>query len=359
MSVTTSEREKLQSTLQGLLAPMVRSIDRDAVYPEGVLRELGRAGWYPRPEDGRRKRWTKDLLLIEEAGSHCGSTAFLLWGHTTAMLYCAAAQAPYLRQEILPALARGDLLGGTGLSNAMKYYAGMEPLRLRAQRVPQGFRVTGRLPFVSNLGPGHWVGVVAETDQAGRAAFFLPTTATGLEVRECKKFLGFNGTGTYNLAFHDVFVPDDWVLAENADSFIQQIRAEFSLNQGAIAFGCIRASLGQLSQARDKQNGVNRYLKLQPEILAARLQQLSDRAQNLVAKAEGTEAPGEFREVVELRLSGAYLALEAAQAGMLHEGATAYLQQSSAARRLREAYFIALVTPAVKHLEKLLKDAAA
>ncbi len=39
-----------------------------------------------------------------------------------------------------------------------------------------------------------------------------------------------------------------------------------------------------------------------------------------------------------------------AQAAMLHQGARGYLRQATAQRRLREAYFVAIVTPSLKHL---------
>ena len=41
---------------------------------------------------------------------------------------------------------------------------------------------------------------------------------------------------------------------------------------------------------------------------------------------------------------------------MLHLGAKGYLSNNAAQRRLREAYFIAIVTPAIKHLRKELHE---
>jgi hypothetical protein len=41
---------------------------------------------------------------------------------------------------------------------------------------------------------------------------------------------------------------------------------------------------------------------------------------------------------------------------MLHMGAKGYLVNNAAQRRLREAYFIAIVTPATKHLRKELHE---
>jgi hypothetical protein len=57
-------------------------------------------------------------------------------------------------------------------------------------------------------------------------------------------------------------------------------------------------------------------------------------------------------DILRLRLAGGEYSLKAANAAMLHMGAKGYLQKSPAQRRLREAYFIAIVTPATKHLRR-------
>ena len=61
-----------------------------------------------------------------------------------------------------------------------------------------------------------------------------------------------------------------------------------------------------------------------------------------------------FREILQLRLAAGELALRAAQSAMLHTGAKGYLRTAPAQRKLRESYFIAIVTPAIKHLRKEL-----
>ena len=60
------------------------------------------------------------------------------------------------------------------------------------------------------------------------------------------------------------------------------------------------------------------------------------------------------RRVLEVRLATSEWSLRAAQAALLHAGAKGYLAGATAQRRLREAYFIAIVTPAIKHLRKEL-----
>jgi hypothetical protein len=44
--------------------------------------------------------------------------------------------------------------------------------------------------------------------------------------------------------------------------------------------------------------------------------------------------------------------LRAANSALMHQGARGYLMQSEVQRRVREAQFVAIVTPAIKHLRK-------
>ena len=64
-------------------------------------------------------------------------------------------------------------------------------------------------------------------------------------------------------------------------------------------------------------------------------------------------------EILELRLAAGELAIRASQSAMLHTGAKGYLHTAPAQRKLRESYFIAIVTPATKHLRKELDAMAA
>jgi alkylation response protein AidB-like acyl-CoA dehydrogenase len=60
--------------------------------------------------------------------------------------------------------------------------------------------------------------------------------------------------------------------------------------------------------------------------------------------------------VVEARLAAGEAAVQAAHYAMLHQGAKGYTSSGVAQRRLREAYFVAIVTPATKQLRKMLAD---
>lgn len=63
-----------------------------------------------------------------------------------------------------------------------------------------------------------------------------------------------------------------------------------------------------------------------------------------------------MREVIQMRILAGELSLRAAQSAMLHCGARSYLQGAAVERKLRESYFVAIVTPAIKQLKKMLHD---
>ena len=65
-------------------------------------------------------------------------------------------------------------------------------------------------------------------------------------------------------------------------------------------------------------------------------------------------AAAPFSRHLKVRLDASWLALEATQSAALQAGARGYLKGSDVARRQREAQFVAIVTPSVKHILKEL-----
>lgn len=98
---------------------------------------------------------------------------------------------------------------------------------------------------------------------------------------------------------------------------------------------------------------VNCYLEDRPDELEADLDELKSRLTALLTDPYNTS--GEYlQDVIQARLEASELTLRAAHSAMLHTGARGYLAQAPAQRKLREAYFVAIVTPAIKHLRREL-----
>jgi alkylation response protein AidB-like acyl-CoA dehydrogenase len=351
MVTEEAARKNLLNELIDLyLKPIVKKVDAEALYPREYLTKLGTSGLLPSHRLPEPVMVTEGVRLVEETSKVCMTTGFNLWCHLTAMTYLRRSGNPYLQSNVLPQLENGEMLGGTGLSNPMKYYAGLEKLCLKARRSESGYILSGVLPSVSNLGADHGFGVVAAVDDDTRIMAFIRCSSEGLTLREKVHYIGINGSATYSCEFDDVFVPDEWILSEQADAFVASIRPQFLMYQIPLGLGVTDASIQSMYKVRDRQSGCCSYIGVQPDDLEAELAPLRETIYRLASSDHLSQL---WPEAVKARLEITYLTLKAVQTCMLHYGGAGYLQNSSPSRRLREAYFLSNLTPTVKHLEKM------
>lgn len=351
---TPSLVERIAAVARTDLSPIALEIDEGTIYPGRALRHLGDVGaWSAHADLG------ETIAGITIIGETCGSSAFMAWCQNTLVWYILNSDNAALKAKYLSAAASGKLLGGTGLSNPMKSFFGIEKLKLKGRRTNGGYIVRGALPWVSNLGPDHMFGTIFELDDgSGEKVMFLADCADeNLSLTPCKPFLAMDGTGTYAVQFRDVFIPDDQVLAAPAMPFVKRIRAGFILMQMGMGLGLVRDCVAIMDSVKPSLAHVNCFLPQQPEDFAGFLAKMEAETMMLAATPFDT-SNAYWRSVVELRLRAGDAAVAAAHAAMLHCGARGYLKSHRAQRRLREAYFVAIVTPATKQLRKMLADNA-
>lgn len=348
----------VRDVARGPLARVVEAIDREGYYPRAELQQLAALGAMSAHLDAPAGRGDYRLALqaMAEVSRVCGATGFMVWCQAVCGLYLQASGNPALTGEVLMALARGDALGGTAMSNPMKSYAQIEGLLLRATPVEGGYRVNGTLPWVSNLGPGHacgaLAGVVNEQGEVVREVMFLlRCDAPGVELRDCPSFSAMEGTGTYALRVKDLFIGADDTMADPARPFIARIRGAFVLLQCGMAVGVTQGAIDTMWAVEDQLGHVNQFLEDRPTALQAELDALTARVMAL-ADTPFDSSVDFFIDVLDARAHGAELALRAAQSALLHQGARGYLLSSEVQRRVRESHFVAIVTPAIKHLRK-------
>jgi alkylation response protein AidB-like acyl-CoA dehydrogenase len=186
--------------------------------------------------------------------------------------------------------------------------------------------------------------------------FLADCSDAAIALQPCKPFLAMDGTGTYGVQFRDVFVPDALILAEKAGPFVRKIRAGFILLQAGMGLGLMRDCVAIMNEVDGPLGHVNRYLQQQPGDFRTLLSDLEAETMELARDPFNTGADY-WRRVVALRLHISEASVAAAHAAMLHCGARGYLRSHRAQRRLREAYFVAIVTPATKQLRKMLAEA--
>lgn len=345
----------LSAVLEAELAPLVDKID-EGLYPGAVMQRMGQAGAFSHhlALSGRPDLWAA-IAAMAEAGTYCMSTAFCTWCQDACGWYLENTGNTALRDLLQPAIADGTLLGGTGLSNPIKALSGIEGFALRASRTDGGYIVTGVLPWVSNLGDGHWFGTIFEdaADPAHKMMAMVQCGQPGVEIRQNIKYSTLEGTGTYAIRFRRAFIADDMMLADPLGDMVQRIRPGFVLLQTGMGLGIIRASIQAMIEADASQEHTNRYLPRRPPYFQDALDALEADIKRLAATPR-ERAPGYVRQVLETRRRCSELTLQATEAAMLHTGARAFIAGAPVQRRLREGYFVAMITPSIRHLSQEL-----
>ena len=343
------------------LKPLTVDIDLEGLYPEAVLRKLGTVDAFRQHLPAARSDGLHDMPAAIQAmatvSHECLSTGFATWCQDTCGWYLQNATDSGVREAWIERVASGAVLAGTGMSNTMKAFAGIEPLRLTGKRVDGGYVVNGSLPWVSNLGEDHVFGTLfaIDGDPGSTVMALVSCAAEGFSLRQSAHFTALEGTRTFACIFEDVFIPDAMIIDHDGASFLRRARAGIVLLQFGMGVGNIQSCIDMSREVEPLTGHVNQYLDDRPDELQ---EELDDAVEAAMALAENPfeESDEFFREILQLRLAAGELALRASQSAMLHTGAKGYLQSAPAQRKLRESYFVAIVTPAIKHLRKELAE---
>jgi alkylation response protein AidB-like acyl-CoA dehydrogenase len=176
-------------------------------YAELKARKIFAAGV---PEDlGGGGASVADLAgMLRTLAHHCSSTALALSMHThlvaTAAWRWKNQKAPV--DGLLKRVAAEDLvLVSTGGADWLLGSG-------KATKVDGGYRVTGRKIFCSGAPAGGLMMTTAVVDDPADGPTVLqiavPTSAQGVKIENDWKALGMRGTGSHDISFEEVFVPD-------------------------------------------------------------------------------------------------------------------------------------------------------
>ena len=349
----------VRALADGPLAELADDIDRRGIYPKSVLQRLGELGGLSAHIDTPERPADYGLAIqaMTEIARVCGATGFMVWCHDVCGVYMQQSGNPHLMGEALARHNRGDTLGATGMSNPMKTFAGIETFLLHAKKVDGGYSVNGTLPWVSNLGPEHYFGAVADIENLDASApktemmFMVHCDAPGVELRNCPSFSAMEGTNTWAVRLTNYFVGEAQLIADPVRPFIGRIRCAFILLQTGMGLGVAQGAIDSMWKVERTLGHVNEFLDDRPDDLQAELDDLTARIMAL-AKTPFRSDNEFVIDVLDVRAHASELALRAAQSALLHQGARGYLMTSGVQRRVRESHFVAIVTPAIKHLRK-------
>jgi alkylation response protein AidB-like acyl-CoA dehydrogenase len=316
----------------------------DAGLPRvGVARELGGAGGDV----------VDAVRAIAEVSARSLSAGFVLWGHRTYVEYLLRSPNAALRDRLLPDLLAGRVAGATGLSNAMKFLAGLEELQVKAERDGAGLRLDGKMPWVTNLRQeGFHVAAAVARPDGGAFIASLAHDDEGLARSPDLDLIAMRSTSTAAVALSSVRIGTDRIVHPDAQAWLPQIRPAFLGLQCGMSIGLARRCLDEAGALGGGGRGA----------LREPLAELADRVTGLeAALAEGLRA-GRFQAdaapLFQIRIALADAVAEAVSLELQASGGRSYLSGPGRgfARRWREAAFIPIVTPSLVQLKTALSE---
>lgn len=243
----------LKDYLAEQVVPIANRLDSDAKRLFKAFHELGdRALLTPKlPQalgglDLDTLAFWKFQALVAQ---HSGAIAFLQTQHQSAASLILAGQNQALAQNYLPAMSSGAKRVGVGFSQLRK-----QPAPLTAQRVSNGYRLSGKVPWVSGAGLfAEFVGA-AELPEGSAIFGLLPlTNSETMQVSKPMALLGLSSTSTVSLSVNDHFLSDEQVVATKPKGWIQSRDRTNPLSPLGLILGCAQAGLDIATQGLSKR----------------------------------------------------------------------------------------------------------
>ena len=216
-AVTDEERLVRDSVRQFTRSKMLPNLEEwfeKGIFPIDLVPELGRLGLLGMHLEGYgcagASATSYGLACMELEAGDSGFRSFVSVQGSLCMFPIAAYGSEAQKQEWLPRMARGEVIGCFGLTEPD---SGSDPSSMRstARRVGDDWLLNGNKLWITNGGVAGIAVVWARTDE-GIRGFLVPHGTKGFTVRDIHRKLSLRVSVTSELILQDVRLPYDAVL---------------------------------------------------------------------------------------------------------------------------------------------------
>jgi butyryl-CoA dehydrogenase len=220
-------RDMVRKWAKDRLLPRAAELDREHKYPEDLVKEMGEMGLMgvPYAEDlgGSGFDALSYAIVIEELSAACAGTGVICSAHTS--LCCEPIYkfgTDEQKKKFLFPLLQGEKLGCFCLSEPG---TGSDAAAQKTTAVKDGndWIINGTKNFITNGPQADTHIVIAMTDKSkgnhGITAFIVTSDAEGFEVGSLEDKMGINASGTSQMIYEDVRVPDSQRLGDVGKGF--------------------------------------------------------------------------------------------------------------------------------------------
>jgi acyl-CoA dehydrogenase len=247
----TDEHEQLREAIRRFVAtelrPHVGDWEDAEWFPNEVFERMAELGYlglkYPEEYGGQGGDHVHDAVLVEElTGAGSGGLSAGIGAHigiATPPIFQFGTDDQ--KQRFLAPAIRGERIAALGITEpgAGSDVAG---IRTFARRVDGGYVVNGSKTFITNGVRADFVVTAVKTTEEGGhhglSFLSLEREMEGYEVSRKLEKLGWRASDTAELAFADVFVPEENLLGEENRGFYL-IMANFQWERLVMALGAV------------------------------------------------------------------------------------------------------------------------
>jgi alkylation response protein AidB-like acyl-CoA dehydrogenase len=247
----TTEAEDLLALTRELadkeLAPRVDEHERAETYPDGLFATLGAAGLlglpYPEEHGGGAQPYEVYLQVLEELAARWAAVAVAVSVHGLSCHPLATFGTPEQQERWLPAMLAGEVVGAYSLSEPQ---AGSDAAALacKAERVPDGYRITGTKAWITHGGRAGYYALFARTapGPGGVSCFLAPGRADGLSFGRPEEKMGLHAIPTTTAHWDGAVIDADRLIGTEG----QGLQIAFAaLDSGRLGIAAVATGLAQ------------------------------------------------------------------------------------------------------------------
>jgi acyl-CoA dehydrogenase len=344
-------REAIRRFVANELRPHAQEWEDARWFPNTVFTRMAELGYlglkYPEEYGGQGGDHVHDAVLAEEL-SRCGSGGLAAGigahiGIATPPIWKFGSD-DQKRRFLAPAIG-GEKIGALGISEpgAGSDVAGIRTL---ARRVEGGYLVNGSKTFITNgVRADFVVTAVKTTEEGGHQGLSFLLIEKGMEgfsVSKKLEKLGWHASDTAELAFQDVFVPEENLLGEENKGFYL-IMANFQWERLAMALGAVGSMDAVLERTlafAGERHAFGRPIA-KHQAIRHKLAEMAvklEASRSLTYHALRLFAGGQdaLREVTEAKLLSQRSAYEVADEALQIHGGAGYMREYAIERVVRD-----------------------
>jgi alkylation response protein AidB-like acyl-CoA dehydrogenase len=351
----TEEHEELRESIRRFvekeLRPYSQRWEDERWFPNEVFTKLASVGFlglkYPQEYGGEGGDYVHDAVFTEEL-SRCGSGGLAagIGAHTS------IATPPVFKfgteeqkQRFLVPAIRGEKIAALGITEpgAGSDVAGIRTL---AKPVDGGYVVNGSKTFITNGVRADFVVTAVKTTQEGGhhgiSFLILESDMEGYSVSKKLEKMGWHASDTGELAFQDVFVPEENLLGEENQGFYL-IMANFQWERLLMALGSVAAMQRLLEQTIQYSlereafgRPVAKHQAIRHKIAEMALKLETGRSITYNALRLFSEGQDALKEVTMAKLATQRAAFDVADEAIQIHGGAGYMKEYEVERAARD-----------------------